>query len=122
MRAGLASGRDREFFVTRRRLQDGVLLSLRGELDLTTASVAEDELAAAERSHQLVVLDLRKLSFMDSTGLGLIVFAQRRARESGHRFVVVQGPPQIQRVLELTGLTAWVEVVSDPSSLLAPST
>ena len=93
MKGGFASGRDRPFFVTRRRLHDGVLLSLRGELDLTTASVAEDELVAAQRSHELVVLDLRELSFMDSTGLGLIVFGQRRARATGswwsrgrHRF------------------------------------
>lgn len=114
---GFTDARDRPFFVKRLRLRDGVLLSLRGELDLTTASLAEDELVKAQQSYQLVVLDLRTLSFMDSTGLGLIVSAQRRARASGHRFVMVQGPPQIQRVLELTGLTTWMEVIANPSSL-----
>ena len=72
-------------------------------------------LADAEASHELVVLDLRNLSFMDSTGLRLIVVAERRARESGHRLVIVEGPPWVQRLFEVTGLDTWLDVRSDPS-------
>ena len=45
------------------------MLVLRGELDVRTASFADKASADAERSHELVALDLRHLSFMDS-GLG----------------------------------------------------
>ena len=48
--------------------------------------------------------DLAGLSFMDSTGLRLIVAAAARAGEAGRRFVVVRGPDPVHRVLELTGL------------------
>lgn len=119
MVAGSSGSRDRLFSVKRHDVRDGVLLSLRGELDLTTASMAEDELIEAQESYELVVLDLRELWFMDSTGLRLIVIAERRARDSGHRLVVVQGPPQLQRVLELTGLIEFLDVIADPSSLIA---
>lgn len=94
------------------------MLSLRGELDLSTVSVVEDELVVAQESHQLVVMDLRNLSFMDSTGLRVIVMAEQRARALSRRLVIVQGPPQVQRVLELTGVIGWLDVLADPSSVL----
>ena len=96
------------------------MLLLRGELDLTTARIAEEALAAAEQSHELVALDLRNLSFMDSTGLGLIIAAEQRARKSGHCLVIVQGPPWVQRLFEVTGIENWLDVRSDPSDLSAP--
>ena len=84
---------DATFSVQSSRVAGGIMLVLRGELDLTTARIAEEALAAAEQSHELVALDLRNLSFMDSTGLRLIVVAEQRARQSGHRLVIVQGRP-----------------------------
>ena len=111
---------DASFSVQSSRVADGVMLALRGELDLRTARIAEEALADAEQSHELVALDLRKLSFMDSTGLRLIVTAEQRARQSGHRLVIVQGPPWVQRLFEVTGIDKWLDVRSDPSDLSAP--
>ena len=108
---------DATFSVQSSRVAGGIMLVLRGELDLRTASVVEEALADAERSHELVALDLRHLSFMDSTGLRLIVVAEQRARQSGHRLVIVQGPPWVQRLFEVTGLGQWLDVRSDPSDL-----
>ena len=108
---------DATFSVQSSRVADGIMLVLRGELDLRTASIAEEALADAERSHELVALDLRNLSFMDSTGLRLIVVAEQRARQSGHRLVIVQGPPWVQRLFEVTGIDKWLDVRSDPSDL-----
>ena len=102
-----------------RGVADGIMLVLRGELDLTTARIAEEALADAEQSHELVALDLRNLSFMDSTGLRLIVVAEQRARQSGHRLVIVQGPPWVQRLFEVTGIDKWLDARSDPSDLSA---
>ena len=110
---------DATFSVQSSRVAGGVMLVLRGELDLRTASVAEEALADAEQSHELVALDLRHLSFMDSTGLRLIIAAEQRARQSGHRPVIVQGPPWVQRLFEVTGIDGWLDVRSDPSDLFA---
>ena len=51
---------------------------------------------------------------MASTGLRLIVVAEQRARQSGHRLVIVQGPPWVQRLFEVTGIDQWLDVRSDP--------
>lgn len=88
-----------------------VVLALSGEVDLATAPVVEDELRRAEASQDLIVLDLRDVSFMDSTGIRMLVAADRRNRERGGALVVVQGSTQVRRLFELSGLTQHLEVV-----------
>ena len=76
-----------------------------GELDLSNAGALQaqlDELRTAGFAH--VVLDLRELSFMDSSGVRLIFREDRRARSAGHRFSLIAGNPQVQRVLNICGL------------------
>lgn len=96
-----------------------VRLLLRGELDLSTVSKVEEELRRAESSEPaLLVLDLSELNFLDSTGLRLIVTADRRARDSGRRLAVVKGPDAVQRVFSITRLDERLEMVepgSDPN-------
>lgn len=80
-----------------------VVLSLQGELDLTSAPVFEREARAAEATNPAkLVLDLSGLEFMDSTGLRALLLARGRAQADSHRLVLRRGPRQVQRVLELT--------------------
>ena len=78
-----------------------------GELDLSGAAVLEDELdrLAAEPELATVVLDLRGLEFMDSSGLRLVVMADMRARETGRRFALVPGGDTVHRVFEITRMS-----------------
>ena len=96
-----------------------VKLVLRGELDLSTASKAEEELRRAEAAEPgLLVLDLSGLTFLDSTGLRLIVTADHRAREQGRRLAVVKGPDTVQRVFSITRLDERLEMLeqgADPT-------
>jgi anti-sigma B factor antagonist len=108
---------DESFTVQSSRVAGGIMLVFRGQLDLRTAWIAEEALANAERSHEFVGLDLRHLSFMDSTGLRLIVVAEQRARASGHRLVVLAAPPIVRSLFEVTGLDKWLDVRSDSSDL-----
>ena len=78
-----------------------------GELDIETSPQLEQTLR--EPSAQLVVLDLRELAFMDSTGVHTIVNASARARQLGRRLVLLRGPPRVDRVFGLTGSSADVE-------------
>jgi anti-anti-sigma factor len=104
--------------VTSERNGDRVHLSLVGELDIASASRIEDALRdAEENAPALILLDLRELEFMDSTGLRTILSADARAREAGRRLVVVQGDENIQRVFEVTGLGERVEIVDDPGDV-----
>ena len=62
---------------------------------------------------KIVLLDLSKLTFLDSTGLRCVVRADERAREEGRRLVVVKGPEAVQRVFEITRLQERLELVDD---------
>jgi anti-anti-sigma factor len=62
--------------------------------------------------HRLI-LDLRDLYFMDSTGLRCILDCDAAARQDGFAIALIQGPPAVQRVFELTGTTAQLPFI-DP--------
>lgn len=95
-----------------------VHMVLRGELDLSTADKVDQALRRAEAgSPRVVVLDLSKLSFLDSTGLRCLVTADRRAREEGRRLVLVRGPGAVQRVFSITRLDERLEMVDDASAV-----
>lgn len=94
-----------------------VRLALAGELDIANATRVEEALASLEQdAPEALVLDLRELAFMDSTGLRIIVAADARAREHGRRLVVVRGPEAIQRLLRMTRLDERLELVDDPAA------
>jgi anti-anti-sigma factor len=90
-----------------------------GELDLSGAALLEDELdrLASESELSTVVLDLRQLEFMDSSGLRLVVLADMRAREAGRRFVLVKGAETVHRVFEITRMSERLEFVADVEEL-----
>jgi anti-sigma B factor antagonist len=90
-----------------------------GDLDLSTAPDLERALAGVQADGRDAVLDLRAVSFMDSSGLRVILAGDARARASGARFVLVQGPPSVQRVFQLTLLDRRLEFVEDPAQVQA---
>jgi anti-sigma B factor antagonist len=60
------------------------------------------------------VLDLRELTFIDSSGLRALVTADQRVRDEGGRFIVVKGPDRVNEVLEITGVAKRIELVDEP--------
>lgn len=100
-----------------RPLQQGVMVAVSGEVDLATAATLERELLRAEQAHDVVALDLTSVSFLDSTGLHAIMDANLRLRDRGGRLLIVQGPPQVSRVFELTGLSDHLDLVPAATEL-----
>jgi anti-anti-sigma factor len=86
-------------------------LTLRGELDLATAARLEQALA---QSGDDVLLDLRGLTFMDSTGLALILRYHQRAKDGRFDLVVVRGPEPVDRVFRMTQADAMLEMLDVP--------
>lgn len=100
--------------------EDLILLMVSGELDLASSPVLAEELARAdEMDARTVVVDLRDLDFMDSTGLHIVLKAHQRAQELGRRFVLVRGNRQIERLLSLTGVDEKLVIVDSPEDLPA---
>ena len=99
-----------------------VVIGVSGELDLASSPSLERELErGAAAKAELVIVDLRELEFMDSTGLSVLVRAHQRAGEYGQRFAVVKGPQQVQRLLSLTGVADRLTLADSPDELLSAS-
>ena len=93
----------------------GAVIALSGELDLAGAAALEQELERLQgEAAEAVVLDLRGVGFMDSSGLRLIALSAQRAQELGRRLALVPGPEQVMRVFELTRMRERLEFVDDP--------
>jgi anti-sigma B factor antagonist len=104
-----------EFRVEVREQDGAALIAISGELDLASAPALEETLDHALKSDvRLVILDLRDLEFMDSTGLSVLVRGHQAAEEAGRRLTLIQGPPQVKRLLNLTGVTERLIVVDSP--------
>jgi anti-anti-sigma factor len=103
------------FHLTVEDHEDRLVVAATGELDLATAGALEDAVLPAVRDGRHVVLDLRGLDFMDSSGVRVIVAAHVAAGEHDGRLSLVRleaGTP-IRRVLEISGLDGVLNLVDE---------
>jgi anti-anti-sigma factor len=96
----------------------GTVVTISGELDVASSRTLEHELAKLHGVSS-VVIDLRELSFIDSTGLGVLVKAHQLAKQQGGRVALVRGNGQVDRLMGLTGLEAELLMGDSPEQLLA---
>jgi anti-sigma B factor antagonist len=101
-----------------RTSQDGVeTVLVEGEFDIATASrlisVLNSSVAEALRA---VVVDLTRVGFMDSTGLALLINANRRLRLRRKGFAVICPPGPLRRVFEITDMVETLHVCPDRAS------
>ena len=96
-----------------------VEIAIQGELDLATAPQldAEFERVGALDGIELVVVDLRDLVFLDSTGLEAIVKFDARSRAAGVELAVVRGPRAVERLFAVMQLDRKLRIVDDPAEL-----
>ena len=86
--------------------RETAIVALEGEIDLATAPEAERWIADAEaREPGRLVIDLREVTFMDSSGAPVLLTAHQRAEEAGRGFALVRGGDTVNRLLDVTGLT-----------------
>ncbi len=92
--------------VTSSRSDDCAVVELAGELDLATAGLVRDELDAIHaEAPRRIVISLKGLSFIDSTGLALIVSEVGRCKKQGAPDLELwAGPPSVQRLFEIAGV------------------
>jgi anti-sigma B factor antagonist len=94
-RLSITSGRDGDVHT----------IALSGELDLANAPEVERQLTGAEAADATsIVLDLSGLTFIDSTGIRMIVSADARSRANSHRLTLLRGSPAVQRVFVISGI------------------
>src|ERR671914_622107 len=94
------------------------VIATTGELDLSGAAVLEGEIdrLLGDPGVATIVLDLRELDFMDSSGLRLVVVTDMKARAAGRRFALVRGGETVHRVFEITRMSDRLDFVDDPAA------
>jgi anti-sigma B factor antagonist len=103
------------FEVTAQRNDGVATVVVSGELDLATVP----SLSATVAEHgdaRLLVLDLNAVTFIDSTGVRVLIEADRACAGSGSRLVVLAGDGPVRRVLDLCALDGRLAVVTDHPS------
>ena len=92
---------------TRVEARNGVaLVALTGELDMASSPDLEDRLELLRSDGvRAIVIDLRGLTFVDSTGLRAFIRAKSHARENGHRVLLIGASRQARRVFDIAGVS-----------------
>lgn len=103
-------------------VEDRAVVAVRGDVDLGTASVLQREvLATLALPIAGVVLDLGYVSFMDSSGIAVLVAAHRQAHDLGLPFTLTSVPRHVRIVLEISGLAELFGLAGGTDSRRAPA-
>lgn len=98
-----------------------LIVRVKGELDLLTAetfrNLVERELNKGKA--QNLILDMEQVSFIDSSGLGVILGRYRRIREEGGSMAIAGVKPHVKRILELAGIMGIIKVYDETEQALA---
>jgi anti-sigma B factor antagonist len=96
-----------------------ITLVLSGDLDLLSSPALDRAMTELGLSDaELIVVDLRGLEFMDSTGLHRLLQAQQHAHDAGRRFALIRGREEVQRLFHLTGVADGLTIVDSLDELL----
>ena len=108
-----------EFRILTRRDGDTVTVELFGELDMATAPELDAEFDRVREGPgiRLVVVDLRNLAFLDSTGLETILRLDARSGEDGFEVALVRGPRAVERLFAVMQLDRRLRIVDDPAEV-----
>jgi anti-anti-sigma factor len=99
---------------------DVIIVRVSGDVDAYTAPSLREAFGAAEKAEaRLILVDLAKVPYIDSTGVGVINGAATRAANAGGRVVIAAAEPQVRKVFEITGLVKRIELHPDEASALA---
>jgi anti-anti-sigma factor len=118
-----ASSATPSFSFTTDRHGDTALVQLAGELDVAQAPVLTEELdRLLDSTLETMVIDLRGLTFIDSSGLRVAVRMDRACRDSGVQLLIVRGCEAVHNVLCMTGMDKILPLVDEPPDLVSGST
>ncbi len=95
------------------RRRDTVTAMLSGELDQCNAQAIRSELddLIADRQVRHLILDMGQLSFMDSSGIGVIIGRYRTLSQRGGKVSVTHMNPQVARVFTLSGMSQIIDII-----------
>ncbi len=110
----MSAAEDPPFSVRAREAEGLTVLAFGGDLDVLGIAEAREAVRLAQETASRVLLDLRGLRFMDSSGLRVILEANRRATTEATELEIAPGEGAVRRVLDLSGVSGLVRLVDAP--------
>ena len=107
------------FSVAVDRRDHALVVAPSGELDIATVGEVRAAFASATADVRTFVLDLAAVSFIDTSGISLVIEQQQRAEAAGHRFRIVRGTDEVQRLFEISGLLSRLPFAETVQAALA---
>jgi anti-sigma B factor antagonist len=104
-----------DFSVDVLRHPGALVVAPRGEVDMATV---DEVRRVCDVSGGMLVLDLRAVDFLDTSGLSFVLERQRHADADGSSFSLVRGPEHVQRLFDIAGLNHRLRFVADPAEAL----
>lgn len=99
---------------------DVQILALSGRFDVTTASPVREWLeTAVEKESPLLVVNLKEVEFMDSTGLSTLVHGMKRSREKHGNLYLSNLQQPVRLIFELTRLAQWFDIYINEEEAIA---
>lgn len=99
------------FDVAVNRTGDALIVAPRGEIDLATVDLVREAVEREQQPAESLILDLRGVEFMDTSGLRYVLELNERASHSEFLLRLVRGPSAVQRVFEVSGLESRLPFV-----------
>ncbi len=97
------------------REPERVVIALGGELDMASAPLLQKAIESEDLADNgMVVLDLKDLQFIDSTGLRVILAARKLCTERGQELAVTHSSQQVERLLSVTGVAEHLRTIAAP--------
>jgi anti-anti-sigma factor len=106
---------DERFHVETSRLGDLHVIVAVGELDAAAVPILEEEILSSLTEAPAIMLDLDRLTFIDSCGLWLITLTLSSCRRTGVDFTLTRGPQPVRAVFEVTGLSDVLPFSDEPT-------
>ncbi len=105
------SNRDDRLAIDTSDDEAGVVVSIVGEIDMhSSPQLRAALLEALERKPARVIVDLKGVEYMDSSGVGTVVEAKRRAEQAGGRLVLAGLRPRVRSLFEITQLDRFFTI------------
>jgi len=93
---------------------DAYVVELGGEIDVYTSPKVKDAITELiDQGHYNLVINLEKVRYIDSTGLGVLIGGLKRVREHGGSVSLVCTNPQIRKIFDITGLVKIFGIYDD---------
>ncbi|MEO1814818.1 MAG: STAS domain-containing protein [Acetobacterium sp.] len=91
------------------------MVSIRGEIDIYSIEKFRETIEEKIKTQAPeIILDCSELSYMDSTGMGVLIELRNKTKELGQKIIMMNPRPNIRKLLALTGVDKIIEIVDNP--------